>query len=287
MNTDAIPILHSKNQWYDWHNKVCLELRKAGYGHLLRRKRTKSVNAPPNAAATALADNMETLAEATEDSQARLRRRTNLKPGTESRIKLPHRSLVALDGPSDTATGMKLECMFFSTSLKNTYSPTTSSVQDLRQELDDIIRQLGRAQVQLPTELAIAAFAQALRPEFAPAKAVYFNTSAIKHRTSDPSQSPRWTGLTLAAKSEEPYHRRLDEDYLGLLADRPAPRPTGQDTVLKVLAVHGDTANIQVKWCTHCNKAFHDKETCHALHPEMRDKWLEKRKRRRANTRVL
>ncbi|KAJ5563335.1 hypothetical protein N7535_008499 [Penicillium sp. DV-2018c] len=204
IKTSSVPLLITKHQWLDWHSKITLELRKAGYGQLLRQKR--------NVVRTTTSTNAD--ADTPDISQT--------ANGS---------AVVTWIAIQDRAVATVLDCL--GGDLQTKFEGETK-VQEL---LDNLKKHLQ------PHSNAIVNDAVS-------------RLATLTYKTDAQDLSHEF----------EDIMRQFEQSW--------------------ELLRHGDTADVTVKWCTRCNKPFHDLKECYGAHPELREKREEeRRKRRRANTR--
>ncbi|KAJ5558286.1 hypothetical protein N7461_002258 [Penicillium sp. DV-2018c] len=167
IKTSSVPLLITKHQWLDWHSKITLELRKAGYGQLLRQKRnvvrtTTSTNADADtpdisqtangsAVVTWIAIQDRAVATVLDclggDLQTKFEGETKVQELLDNLKKhlQPHSNAIVNDAVSRLAT--------------LTYK---TDAQDLSHEFEDIMRQFEQVGITLPPEIARAFFDRAL-----------------------------------------------------------------------------------------------------------------------------
>ncbi|KAL5332278.1 hypothetical protein BJX70DRAFT_404766 [Aspergillus crustosus] len=249
VNVDSVPVLNSKSQWIEWHQQIKLALRAAGYGHLTRRV-VKTVVVDTSAAAESTATTPASTGTATPEAtvpptstpavplavryQNILTEATPPTDAAELKVWIRNQDqavaaiLGRLGGNLQTRFADESEVQVLLDKLERHLNPNANATifdaQKLGEELREIIQELSRFGIDLPNELALAAFAQALGIDFAHLKATHFDSQVLKRLEGDTTTLiSSLDDFMLAAESTEQERKRSGATSVGILYLKPSP----------------------------------------------------------------
>ncbi|KAF7115697.1 hypothetical protein CNMCM5793_002937 [Aspergillus hiratsukae] len=155
-------------------------------------------------------------------------------------------------------------------------------VLDLADKIRDFEDDLKQFKIETPKTILITKFCKALGPEYSQFLFNHFNGRVLaKLDESDTSQVADFNELVFQAEGEERRQKSLGNQGTAFLPTISPSRGRKEPTVL---SIDGERCTMEVPWCAHCKKPYHEKEECFILHPEKKPNRDRNRGGKRART---
>ena len=136
------------------------------------------------------------------------------------------------------------------------------NVEDYTKAIKKLSNQLAKLGVTIPEPLVILRYLQGLGSAYS----VFYTSFTTNNQIlPDKDDEPGITFDFVALKTKGYEKTLAQEDASTALAAKTLPATTDA-----ALAAAGETRNIEVPWCTYCSKAWHTKEKCWVLHPNLK-----------------
>ena len=166
--------------------------------------------------------------------------------------------------PQGDGTFRDLSDRFFTITLAD-----YKNVEEYTKAVKKLINQLVKLGVTIPEPLVILRYLQGLGSAYSVFYTSFTTNNQILPGGGDGEESG--VAFDFVSLKTKGYEKTLaqEDTRTALTATMTTPPlvTTANDTAL---AAGGDTRNIEVPWCTHCNKSYHTKDQCWRLYPYLK-----------------